>query len=83
MYKYNFAALTVVAAVVLGFNAEAGPDGTEGPSCRWNENKPQVVQTPMPTASQLLKVTNLPKKKDEFQLNSFLRSLPKENRTGS
>jgi hypothetical protein len=71
--------------VVAGFtlSAHAGPDGLGGPGCSWSVSKQQVVQTPIPTASKLIKLTKIPNRAGESPLEAYLKTVPTGKKTGS
>ena len=82
MNKLLIPALAGFATAGLALSAHAGPDGN-GLGCAWSVSKQQVVHTPMPIASELLKVTKVPSKADSSSLEAFLKTVPTGKKTGS
>ena len=82
MNKLLIPALAGFAIAGFALSAHAGPDG-DGLGCAWSVSKQQVVHTPVPTASDLVKITKVPSKAGESSLNAYLKTVPTGKKTGS
>ena len=75
-------ALAGLVIVGIALSAYAGPDDG-GLECAWNVSMQKVFHTPIPTASDRLKVTRIPSKVDSLSLEAVLKIISTRKKTSS
>jgi hypothetical protein len=81
----NMLPLPVLAGLVIvgvTLSAHAGPDDG-GLECAWNFSMLKVFHTPIPKASDRLKVTKIPSKVDSLSLEAVLKIVSTRKKTSS
>ena len=70
----------IIVGVSLSVHAGLDDGGLE---CAWNFSMQKVFHTPIPTASDRLKVTEIPSKVDSLSLEAILKIVSTRKKTSS